>query len=721
MEPTKHTPSSINTSLKPQSNIPSGPSPKASSPKLKHPLKQDGNSPSSERSSQTLEGRSIKTEEIKTHFWQKQESYGLPDQVSEFIKHYNSLCSVVDKGGISSLPLIECCLDKSLHQLSKHLKSLTPTLPLSPELARHYNISPKLLSPHRGIPMSELLNHLEGASQAYLAEANDSEVAFKNLNLEQALSDIASFHSSYATYQDLQKTLEPLYHQLEQLENKAFEMDMQAYQTFVESNPQYLELNKTINELETNSKDLLENLKSGIPNYEKTGTALDCHYKRLIESKALGSYLRERKAYIQEHKQTFQLLVDNFFDCSKHPYTRYKDNLNKAWLDLMPSEYYCETGNADGLKQTDLEAYTSHIRILPKDEHYSRLAQKLEAYHALPKTDESKLEDRQRALKAIAQTAASCIKEAPNKLPKVELNILQEIIARTNLKADYLKQLMYLEEEALARLSNTPKNKTLPPSLGLIKVLTQHLHDLDPEKRYGLEDLHATWKDERTKDPKLSNFWLWLEGQNTADLSKDLRHTFINKSLKHIHFKNGLAYNEMFRSFKPGSKGLVADGQYVYNIGQDGDLYILPVFDTLSQFKKDSKVLFKNPLYSETELDTLKKELNHDTILGGGNILCAGLVKFKDGKIVHIDTNSGHYKPDMDPHLRSSLAYLLEKHPGSIDDSTQISDYHGTINLKYSEFKDPEKANSILTPPPHPTKKVILSMEDFGFTSKGQS
>lgn len=88
---------------------------------------------------------------------------------------------------------------------------------------------------------------------------------------------------------------------------------------------------------------------------------------------------------------------------------------------------------------------------------------------------------------------------------------------------------------------------------------------------------------------------------------------------------------------------------------------------------------------------------------------------------MHIDTNSGHYKPDMDAHLRPTLAYFLKKHPGSIDDHTQISDYDGKIKLKYSEFKSPEQVNSTLTPPLPPTTRKFLNMEDFGFKSRGQS
>lgn len=412
------------------------------------------------------------------------------------------------------MPPIDCRLGQSLTRLLQHLKGLTPTLSLSPELAQHYNILPKLLSPHRDVPMDELLHHLEGTSQAYLAEANDSEAAFKNLNLEQALSDINAFHTKCATYQNLNKTLTPLYDQLDALEGEAFEMDMEDYQKWAESDPQYLELNKTIKELEANIKDLKTSLQSSISKSESIVAQLEHHYIKLITSKALGSYLGERKAYIQKHKQAFQLLVDNFFDCSTHPCTRYKDNLNKAWLDLMPSEYYLGTGNADALKQTDFEAYSSHIRVLPQNGRYSRLAKKLEAYHALSKSD---VEERQTALKAIAQTAASLIEEASNNLPKVELNIFQEIIARSSLKANYLKQLTQLEEEALARISSTAtENKALPPSLGLISTQVEHLHDLDPEKRYGLEDLHITWKNELTKDPKLPNFWLWLEGQKNV-------------------------------------------------------------------------------------------------------------------------------------------------------------------------------------------------------------
>jgi hypothetical protein len=49
---------------------------------------------------------------------------------------------------------------------------------------------------------------------------------------------------------------------------------------------------------------------------------------------------------------------------------------------------------------------------------------------------------------------------------------------------------------------------------------------------------------------------------------------------------------------------------------------------------------------------------NHNSVLNGKSVKCPGCVCFVDGKIVHIDTNSGHYRPRM-WHLQSAIKNAL--------------------------------------------------------------
>jgi hypothetical protein len=42
---------------------------------------------------------------------------------------------------------------------------------------------------------------------------------------------------------------------------------------------------------------------------------------------------------------------------------------------------------------------------------------------------------------------------------------------------------------------------------------------------------------------------------------------------------------------------------------------------------------------------TGRPELRHSSFFGGGPVACAGNLEVRNGKIVHIDSNSGHYSP----------------------------------------------------------------------------
>jgi hypothetical protein len=95
--------------------------------------------------------------------------------------------------------------------------------------------------------------------------------------------------------------------------------------------------------------------------------------------------------------------------------------------------------------------------------------------------------------------------------------------------------------------------------------------------------------------------------------------------------------------------------------------------------------LFKSPQRDNTTIEP-DCWLNHDNLLGGENLLCAGTVFFKNGKIAHIDTNSGHYEPKMIEHLRPALSKLAKKYPGALSPDTEIGNFNGKISMRYQNF-----------------------------------
>lgn len=665
--------------------------------KVKEALQDARNCPATQASSQSLSERKAQRTSSKDYIWLKPETYTLPDSVLTFAKNYNDIVDIADKDRLTDLPLQKCYIERDFRLLSEQLKSLSPFDKIPSRLAEQLNL------PAEPNKIGDTIQQMEELCRDFLKKIQKSEAGLNKVDMQEASETIALFHSKYSEYKLEQDKISDLSSKLDNLKP---------------GTPEYEIIDRSLDILYSNSNKLEQEYISCLSKLEDFEARIYQFNKDCIVQKVLASYFEERKAYLEDNQEAIKFLENNFFDLSQHPYQRYKDNFNKAWLDLMPADYYMSSDKAlEGLrtlKSSSFQGYASQIQILPDDQNYSVLKAKLSNYHSLPKDNPLKLNDRHQALKDIANTTAALIKDKSANLSESEHAILQSIIVRANLKADYLDQLSHLKEEALARINHIPKNSELPPGLSVINTITQDLHDLDPQKRYGLEDLHTVWKAELKKDPTLPDFWIWLEGQDTQSLSKDLRHTFISRGLKHVQFINGLAHNEIFRSFKLDSKGLVEDGNYVYNIGEDGDLYIVP-FEHLKEFRDTSKILFKNPIYSEAELSSINEvPLNHDTLSAGGNILCAGVVKFKDGKIIHIDTNSGHYKPELFGHLKPALGYFLEKNPQALDDTVNISDYDGKINTPYRDFKAVGAQAAISEPAP---KRPARTLEDLGFKS----
>lgn len=378
-----------------------------------------------------------------------------------------------------------------------------------------------------------------------------------------------------------------------------------------------------------------------------------------------------RKQYLIKNKPLITSMLVNYYQLTPNGMNRYTDDLSKSWLDLMPSDYYF---GADSPPHFDgkMAALRQQFKVLPRNPKYEPLRQAIDVYNQMPKTQN--LNKRAAALKRIAQLAASL------KQNDEDSDLFEKIISRANLKAAYIAKLKNISDEAFYRsVRSAPFDGRGRSYYEMsVAVKSDQLVDIDPEKRNGHGFFYPDWSKLVKQNPNTPHYFIWLESQSNLDtfaLNKDIRHTFIRPELKRVNFKNGYGFNEIFRG---KDSGHVLDGSYVYNIGEDGELYISPAFKTLQSVRTSSPVLFKK--------QGLGRELNHDTLLGGANILCAGIVEFHDGRIKHIDTNSGHYKPEMISDLRPALAELLKRHPGAISPETTVMNYHGQYKMPYSRF-----------------------------------
>jgi hypothetical protein len=113
------------------------------------------------------------------------------------------------------------------------------------------------------------------------------------------------------------------------------------------------------------------------------------------------------------------------------------------------------------------------------------------------------------------------------------------------------------------------------------------------------------------------------------------RSTPYSKASRKVNFDDGTACHSIF--FEPDkNKHRIRDGEYIYVIDLQGDLYVREV---ASGF--------------------------HPTITRDLEIKCAGHIHFKRGKITKIDNKSGHYAPTGE-NLKDAVNILISKHGNAI-------------------------------------------------------
>ncbi|MEX2571965.1 MAG: hypothetical protein WD737_11760 [Gemmatimonadota bacterium] len=85
---------------------------------------------------------------------------------------------------------------------------------------------------------------------------------------------------------------------------------------------------------------------------------------------------------------------------------------------------------------------------------------------------------------------------------------------------------------------------------------------------------------------------------------------------------------------------------------------------------------YGNLFAREAEGDPENRFINHSSLNAGREVMCAGCIWITNGRLRHIDNNSGHYLPSADQ-LREALNYL-------IDEGIDISE---TRLMEHAEYK----------------------------------
>lgn len=356
-----------------------------------------------------------------------------------------------------------------------------------------------------------------------------------------------------------------------------------------------------------------------------------------------------------------------------------------------------ETSRLNSFELLSKKEFSSDIAllVLPNCEDVKALYKQVQSYHRIPKGVASNFASRIQALDRIVSFINSILEslasEQDSTSPLIrdkQIQSLTQISIQAKNKVNYLKKIPKLKEKAIARVdpSADPKHN-LPPETPILNVLGNKGRNLDPLKRKGLSHFREIWSGLVKNNPNTPNFWIWLDAQDVSTLTQDSRYTLYKTSDKKVEFEGGLAHNKTFGN----QNGHLLEGNYIYNIGQDGHLYILPY------------------------LTPKNEKFTHDTILKGKNILSAGIVEFKEGKIIYIDVDSGHYTPHQTYHLKHALNHFLEKNPNTLHPDTEIGDYAASKKpiCTYKEFLETSADVAL--------EREAVTLEQLGFKSKKSS
>jgi len=317
------------------------------------------------------------------------------------------------------------------------------------------------------------------------------------------------------------------------------------------------------------------------------------------------------------------------------------------WLDLLPVDAYFSLQNPQSttiLNANELEQFATHNALLqitnaarlPIDNNTKTLHESIKNYHLIPKDSKDNILTRFEALYRIQQIADNLLNN--NSYTKEQRIYLQDIAINCQNKSKYLMQLREMPHKILARLLRSEHregqplrvdNPTFPSTAASETPQTAYnsevLADLDPYHRDIPYEIFEKWLKEVTSGSGTANLWLWLENHPEFNLGYNSHYLVPAETFKVAFDKQT---GVVVGTSRNNQKSTVIDGTFKFNIGRDGQLYV------------DAHNIVTNHSH-------LAKEA----------LLCAGMITFKNGKIVAINNGSGHYFPNR-RHLLAGLRFL---------------------------------------------------------------
>jgi hypothetical protein len=325
---------------------------------------------------------------------------------------------------------------------------------------------------------------------------------------------------------------------------------------------------------------------------------------------------------------------------------------NKLWIDLFNQDEY---------------------KLGPENLDLSNLILK---YHSVLKTDFNLLTDRIQLLKQIASLAQKKLRDlySQHGVQNTKLFHALYLVFQTSMnKRQYLSQLTQLPIELNKHFHTTSQSEfshllSYATKNGYLSEIFEHL---DPAHRYGyiLLDFEKQFTKEVSKPsldviPKeqmpthVQNFFMWLENQNLVNANYwdyDYRHP----EQRQVIFHNEMAYTQQLDELE---KAISIEGRKYY-----------PVWN--KDHTTEGRGFEYHYNIDETGNLIIRRNGPHSTVNEGRTSLSAGMITFRNGKILSIDNNSGHYRPTKQ-NLENAVKKLKEKYGESIFDDKFKEVFH---------------------------------------------
>ncbi|RYF66733.1 MAG: hypothetical protein EOO22_20555 [Comamonadaceae bacterium] len=166
----------------------------------------------------------------------------------------------------------------------------------------------------------------------------------------------------------------------------------------------------------------------------------------------------------------------------------------------------------------------------------------------------------------------------------------------------------------------------------------------------------------------------YVNSGKTSTASASMMHEHMEaRSMSNFDALDPAAYSQLAAQFQ--AQGLQLDMVYL-NKRARSEYFVLVDEDGLC-YEADGNLIDSNydepwamDKYGNFFYMRLKGgvQINHSSFLAGKEVICAGVMKIKAGKLVYLDNNSGHYKPTVQ-NLANAIDVLNFEHHADLEDT----------------------------------------------------